>query len=271
MRIPGHVPDRQLDLQLRRFLPQPLKLRRRLGNLVLLLFFALPIPHIHHSTFKSSPVPINYTYIIIVRQGKFAAVWRRTLSALAFMLMSKSPSQPGEALARIHGALADLLRTAPQSAVVVAEILDLLEEIDRDRQRVRLARTPSGQRDLRPRRGDAVEGYEIQDTPRGQVLIERRYHTPNDFRCPKDVYDAAAQVMEGQAEPMGFDQILSATAEQLGYTPADYLCRICLRFWLAQNQPLVLRARAKYQPTSPRRFVQQAQQAWKKLAEQSRK
>jgi hypothetical protein len=40
---------------------------------------------------------------------------------------------------------------------------------------------------------------------------------------------------------------------------------------LAQNRPLVVRSRAKYQPAKPRHFVQQAPQAWKKLADQFRK
>jgi hypothetical protein len=187
----------------------------------------------------------------------------------SFVLMSKSQFKPSEPFVRIHSALADLLRTAPQSAGVVAEILELLGQMERHSQRERQTQKPAASGKVRARRGRAVDGYEIEDSPRGPMLIERRYHTPKDFRCPWDVYNAAAHAMQGQTEPLGFDQIHAATGKQMVYMPADYLCRLCLRFWISRR--LVIRSRAKYQPASPRRFVHQAQQAWKTLADQSRK
>lgn len=170
--------------------------------------------------------------------------------------------------ATIQEALAELLRTCPKSRRVVADILQWLEEIEQARSRPGRDRSGRGQ-SVSARRGAAIKGYKIERGRNGeQLLIERRYDSPKDFRCGFDVYIATAETLTGAPKSgMSFDLILEGATTQLGWLPPEYLPRLCARFWSCRKKPIVVRSRARYQPIAPSKFVQQAKRAWHDLNE----
>jgi len=174
--------------------------------------------------------------------------------------------------ASIQEALAELLRTCPKSRRVVADILQWLEQIQRQRTNADHAQPAGRRRQPRARRGAAIKGYKIElGRNDEETLIERRYDSPKDFRCGYDVYIATAGTLaKAPKGGMSFDAILEGATKQLGWQPPEYLPRLCARFWSFGKEPIVIRSRARYQPMASTKFLQQAKNTWRKLAKRAK-
>ncbi len=184
-------------------------------------------------------------------------------------MLQKRPKSRVEARARLDRALADLLRRCPAAAEFTSAVLDLLAMVeafgDASPQAARRASKPPTYR-----RGDGVQGYAIDRGRHGDVLVEKRHGNSKDFRCPQEAYRATAAVLsEAPDGGLPFEEILVAVSGRLGYRPAEYLPRICLRFWLGHGQPSLIRARSRYKPLTPAAFVRQSERAWRDLASKS--
>jgi hypothetical protein len=182
--------------------------------------------------------------------------------------VSKASSQ----FTGIQAALAKLLRECPESRHVVADVLEWLVQIERERHGD--LPTQPGQHRSRSgtHRGDAIKGYKIKRGRQGEMLVERRYDSPKDFRCGYEIYDATAEaVATAPKRGMGFDAIMDSVTKRLGRRPPEYLPRMCLRFWLFGKEPILIRSRARYEPISPPTFVQQSKDAWRTLAKRTKK
>ena len=163
----------------------------------------------------------------------------------------------------MNRALAELLRRFPAAAEFTSEILKLLAMLETGGRAGHATLDPTGESSAY-RRGEGVAGYSIDHGRHGDVLVEKRHGNSKDFRCPQDVYRATVQVVADSADGgVPFEDILAAVTKRLGYRPAEYLSRICIRFWLSRKPPLLLRARSRYKPIEPTKFVRQAERAWR--------
>ena len=173
------------------------------------------------------------------------------------------PTTSHSALGQIRQKMAQLLRIAPESRELVAEVFELLETVEGEIRGLKSA--GAAKRATRPtRRGEAVENYTVQSTPQGEMLVEHRRGSSQPFRCPRRVYDATTVVVAKAVEGLHFEEIWDQVASRLKERPADYLVRICLRFWMAPDHAIVSRSRSRYHPTSATRFVPEAERAWRK-------
>jgi hypothetical protein len=171
-----------------------------------------------------------------------------------------------EAQQRMHRALAELLRKFPAAAEFTSEVLELVNFVEADHGQNKLAaHSPAF------RRGEGVEGYWIDKDKHGEVLVEKRHGNSKDFRCPAEIYRATAEVLANAPDSgLPFEDVLAGVKEKLDYRPAEYLSRICIRFWLHRDEPLLLRARSKYKPIISERFVRLTERAWRDLAAQKK-
>jgi hypothetical protein len=104
------------------------------------------------------------------------------------------------------------------------------------------------------------------------MLVERRYDSPKDFCCGREIYDATAQtVATAPKRGMGFDAIMDGVTKRLGRRPPEYLPRMCVRFWLFGKAPILIRSRARYEPIASATFLQQSKDAWRTLEKRAKK
>src|ERR1041384_5782134 len=133
--------------------------------------------------------------------------------------------QVAEAASKIRKLLTMILRDCEKSRRPVAEILELLEGIER------MAPSPrAASADVR-RRNQATE-YHIEEFQGNRVLAEYRRGAIHPFRCEGSIYDATAEAFRGQRQGLQFDELSEAVAQKLGERPREYQVRLCLRFWM---------------------------------------
>ena len=167
-----------------------------------------------------------------------------------------------DALARIRKHLSDLLLTTPDARKPVAKILALLDPIERD---LRQDGAAGGSKSIM-RRGGSVSHYTIEMHGPGRVLAEYRHNASSPLRCPRAVYDATAgTLMDCPPNGLTYEETLKAVRARLGREIADYLPRICLRFWAGADVALVFRSRLRYRPMDQASFVLKATHAWETL------
>lgn len=200
-----------------------------------------------------------------------------TLSQLAATVATDRPpaiDAPPDALAepvgpqtfsQVRTALIRALRTSPDAREPLCDALELLETIQQQLERYRQAMPPLSEtaRD-KPRPRGKLQEYRIQTTADGQFLTERRPGHSQPFRCPRQTYDAAAEVVAAADPAMHFDELVERLNARMGERQPDYRLRVALRFWLAGN--VILRSRTKYKPLDRRTFVETATRLWDELA-----
>lgn len=170
-------------------------------------------------------------------------------------------------LARIHRMLGELMNAHPQSQPVVSEILKYLAWTTEQIASIGESRPSKGKQ----RRLTGILGYRVEHGRQGEVLVERRYDTAKDFRCPKSIYSATARVVaDAPLDGIPFTAVLEGIRVQSDVSPPDYLPRLCVRFWMYLKPPLIARSRSRYRPVASARFMKDAERAWRNLAERSK-
>src|SRR5258706_14288654 len=69
---------------------------------------------------------------------------------------------------------------------------------------------------------ERAQGHFVQRTHEGDFLTERRTSGSQPFRCPKDSYDAAAEILARADQTFPFDELLDRMNKAMGDRPADY-------------------------------------------------
>lgn len=169
---------------------------------------------------------------------------------------------------RFRQLLARLLRDCAESREPVAEMLELLERME--------ARLRSGSADgsagvsmvgsSRPRyQRKKTKSYRVERHHNAWFLAEYREGGKQPFLCPQEVYDALAAELAAMSEPAHYTTLIEAVTRRMGRPPSDYLIRICIRFWMHGDPPLIERIRARYRPIRPSKFLQESKRAWRQL------
>jgi hypothetical protein len=108
--------------------------------------------------------------------------------------------------------------------------------------------------------------YQIDRVKGGEYLAEYRASGQQPFRCPQETYKSFAEILEKTAAPLSFEDLLVQLRKlKCNARVADYLPRMCLRFWTTTSPPLVQRNRKRYAPVKRSGFKRQALQAWSEL------
>ncbi len=168
-----------------------------------------------------------------------------------------------EGVQRVRSLVTDLLDDPSASAPRIAEILRAVDQLDR---LVSSAGAPAAER-VRIR--GKAKTYTVQRVGDEDVLAEHRPDDPNPFRCLRRTYDVAARAMSKFDRPVKYPEIAKAVAKELGAPPADYQVRVVLRFWSEPDVRLLERARARYKPVDPARFVKLAGDAWRRATHET--
>jgi len=177
------------------------------------------------------------------------------------------PETDTATISQVRTSLIRALRASPQAVEPLCDALELLEGLQRRLETKRDPDSPDSPAETEPRparRNGRAQEYIIQRTAEGEFLTERRPTGSQPFRCPKDAYAAAAEVLASAKDPLHFDELLDRLNETTGARHADYRLRVCLRFWGQQN--LVRRSRMRYEAVDATRFTSNARKAWDDLA-----
>jgi hypothetical protein len=140
-----------------------------------------------------------------------------------------------------------------------------LEAIQQELETYQRAMPPPapGKGDAPSRRRSRSQAYEIQASPEGSFLIERRPGHSQPFRCPRTTYDAAAEVLAAATEALPFEELVDRLHTHTGHRQPDYRLRVALRFWMARQA--VSRSRTKYRATDRSTFPSIVRGLWTEL------
>jgi hypothetical protein len=184
-------------------------------------------------------------------------------------LTSRPAGNEAVAFSQLRTSLIKVLRNSPESREPICDALELIEALQ---QQMEAKRNPEGTEEPAGRRASRGKGegqsaaqqqaYFVQETGEGEFLTERRPSGAQPFRCPRDAYEAAAQVLAAAGEPVHFEELLEGLNREMGERQADYRLRVCLRFWLARG--LVERFRTRYRAKEAGGFVERAMGEWQK-------
>jgi len=175
---------------------------------------------------------------------------------------SRPPDNEALTFSQLRTSLIKVLRNSPESREPICDALELIETLQ---QNIDAKRHPDGNqsRETRPTRDDAPsQEYLVQQTADGAFLTERRPSGAQPFRCPRDVYDAAANALAAAAgQPLHFEDLLDRLNQLTNQRQPDYRLRVCLRFWL--HHGVIERFRTRYRAKAPTDFPQTATALWK--------
>ena len=165
---------------------------------------------------------------------------------------------------QVRTALIRALRTSPEAREPLCDALEQLEAIQQELEEYQRAMPPapaagangSGSQRRRPKN----QAYDVQQTPEGAFLTERRPGHSQPFRCPRWTYDAAAEVLAAADEALPFEKLMELLNARTGHRQPDYRLRVALRFWTTHE--LVLRSRTKYRATDRAHFLTAARSVW---------
>lgn len=163
-----------------------------------------------------------------------------------------------------------MLRASDRFRPEIAEVLDLLDELDQCMRR----RDEPPHTTQAPKAADASryqsKRYTVEKRRRGAFLCEYRVGgRPQPFCCPRATYDTTAAVIENADDWAHFDEIQDGVAERIGNTPPDYLIRLCLRFWQSTDPPIVQKDRSRYRAPARGKLTNAARRARRKLEKHS--
>ena len=161
---------------------------------------------------------------------------------------------------QVRTALIRALRSSPEAREPLCDALEQLEaiqqELDEYQRGTRAGGAAASARSVAPRRQARSQEYEIQATPDGSYLTERRPGHSQPFRCPRATYEAAAEVLAGTAEALPFEELMERLNSKMARRQPDYRLRVALRFWMTHS--VVVRSRTKYRPTDASSFLAQS-------------
>jgi hypothetical protein len=166
---------------------------------------------------------------------------------------------------QVRTALIRALRSSPEAREPLCDALEQLEAIQQELEEFQRAMppasagAPSRPAAPRSRRGKSQE-YEIQNTPDGSFLTERRAGHSQPFRCPRSTYDAAAEVLAAAPDALPFEELMERLNTRTGHRQPDYRLRVALRFWMTHQA--VVRSRTKYRPADRAQFLPLSQSLW---------
>lgn len=166
---------------------------------------------------------------------------------------SRPPENPSAAFSQLRTSLIKVLRNSPESREPICDALELIENLQQGMESKRNPDQPPA-RDM-----EAPQEYVVQETGDGPYLAERRAGA-QPFRCPKPVYDAAAQLLAAAEAPVHFDELQAQLNQATGSRQADYRLRVCLRFWVARG--LLQRNRTRYVAVKRETFERDTQDLW---------
>lgn len=151
----------------------------------------------------------------------------------------------------------------------VAEALDLLEQLDQEFKGTESTGGPEPRwikvSGVHPR--NQPKTYRVEHRGGASFLAEHREGGRQAFLCPEEVYDALAKVFAGATEPRHFDAIQANRGQELGEVTPDYLPRMCVRFWLNTDPPLLEKVRTRYRAVRRSSMVRDAGTEWRRLAD----
>ena len=157
---------------------------------------------------------------------------------------------------RVRSKLAALRQGHPDDAGEIFEVillLDGLEQLYREVTAQGSGKNAGGKKSFKPARiyRRVIESDQV-------YLTESRASGQPAFRVPREVYDAATQVMAEAKEPMSFAAWHRATAKAVKKDCPDYLCRVVLRFWLQVARDSLRKVGTRYEPCNPGTFKKQS-------------
>jgi hypothetical protein len=179
-------------------------------------------------------------------------------------LTTRQSDNEALAFSQLRTSLIKVLRNSPESREPICDALELIEtlQLQRDSKRDPDAQPP---RPSKPAEKETSAGdYVLQTTQEGEFLTERRPSGSQPFRCPKNVYDAAAEILVQTRDPLHFEEILQRLNTATGQRQGDYRLRVCLRFWVSHQ--IVERFRTRYRAMNPDTFQQAAKGLWNGLS-----
>lgn len=168
-----------------------------------------------------------------------------------------------QTFSQVRTALIKALRTSPDAREPLCDALELLETIQAQVEEYRQAMPPAPAARPAQRPRGKLQEYQIQASADGQFLTERRPGHSQPFRCPRETYDAAAEVVASAENALHFDELVERLNAKVGDRQPDYRLRVALRFWLAAN--VILRSRTKYKPVDRTTFRETARRMWEEL------
>jgi hypothetical protein len=176
-------------------------------------------------------------------------------------MANKKSNNAYEAIKEMRQLLAEWLETSEKASKPVARMMRLLEIVEH-----KLQSEPSSS--ATRSRGQQERRYSIEATATGEVLTEGKTGEQSPpFRVPKLVYDQTAEVLGRSPAPLKFEEILEAVSQNAAVPPGEFQIRVCLRFWMSVDPPVVARGKTKYHPVSRSAFSMAAKNAWASLAE----
>lgn len=185
--------------------------------------------------------------------------------------MKARSADHAEAFDRIRELLSDILSTHEGTGKPVAEIIRLLGQVQADLRARAAAPVPQSSRPAGGSAGETAQErnkpktYRVERHGNAWFLAEHREGGRQPFLCPQDVCDALAAVLAEATEPIHFEVMQEGLTRRLGRTPPDYLPRVCIRFWMSTDPPLVEKIRTRYRAIRPAKFIQEARRTWRGL------
>ena len=154
-----------------------------------------------------------------------------------------------------HG---DVLEKHPELMPRIGDAIRAMDEVER--QVDAATATTAAMPGRRPR--GKPKTYRVEHAGKQEVLAEYRPDDANPFRCPRSTYDGLARAFARTERFVKYGEVKKALRKELGAMPADFQIRVVLRFWSQPDVELIERARARYRPRDPQRFLDAARQAW---------
>jgi hypothetical protein len=176
-----------------------------------------------------------------------------------------------ESVAALNRLFAELLAEGADREKILkaAQILGILQEIHVSERGPQRIRRPS----IRPPAEDgpsAAKHFAVEQIRDQEYLAEYRASGQQPFRCPQKLYELVAEEMAKVVKPVSFEDLLQAIRTRAKQQVAEYLPRMCLRFWLDQMPPLVEKQHARYRPVHSPNFPRDVKRRWRELAEARR-
>jgi hypothetical protein len=165
---------------------------------------------------------------------------------------------------QVRTALIRALRSSPEAREPLCDALEQLEAIQQELEEYQRGLPPQSAAGRSKATSNHPRGrnqeYEIQNTPEGAFLTERRPGESQPFRCPRATYNAAAQVLATATDALPFEELVGRLNTHSGHRQPDYRLRVALRFWMTHNA--VVRSRTKYKAAERATFLPLSRSLW---------
>jgi hypothetical protein len=178
-------------------------------------------------------------------------------------LMALTAGGTPQRFSQVRTALIRALRSSPEAREPLCDALEQLEAIQQELEEYHRGLPPqsaAGRSAPSNRPRGKTQEYEIQNTPEGAFLTERRPGESQPFRCPRATYDAAAEVLASATDALPFEELVARLNTHTVHRQPDYRLRVALRFWMTHNA--VVRSRTKYKAVNRATFLPLSRSLW---------